>query len=162
MSQNMSLGKLGEPNLIFVRQFRFILQSEHLSESFNHSVKIDWLNKKITFWTYEVVLEGKIPIHEWVTEMQQGKYPEEILTLRTFDGLGNEIYQRSFHNLKISAGESNFNYEKSDVVLCEVNISFEKVTEETPLKNELDIKEIKKTNDNLTHVHHLNGKGTIP
>jgi hypothetical protein len=153
----MGIGKIGRPNLTFVRQFRFLLEGDHLENWFHHSLNVLWHKNTIQLWSYEVLDNGIIPIHEWVKDMQNNKYPDESLTLITLDGMGNEIYRKKFHNLKIHHQENRFNYEKNDVVTYYMEIHYEKITDETPLKNQIDVKDIKKTND-ITFVHHLNSK----
>jgi hypothetical protein len=43
---NMGLGLLSSPELIFVRQFRFTLGNEYLNENFVKSVNLDSKNNK--------------------------------------------------------------------------------------------------------------------
>ncbi len=45
LNTNMGLGELANGEIFFVRQFRFLLNGDHLSDAFNLSVDFDWTEK---------------------------------------------------------------------------------------------------------------------
>lgn len=152
---NMGIGELGEPGLVFIRQFRFLIDSQHLSSAFNHSVHIDWSNKMIRLTVYEVFKDGVIPVHQWADAMEKGEYPNESFNLMTLDGCGNEIYKKRFTGLTIRNRSNEFSYEKSDVSFHTMLISYDECHDEPTSKNKTT--EIKKTND-AAPINHLNAK----
>jgi hypothetical protein len=149
---NMGIGEIGDPNLVFVRQFRFMIWGEHLSEAYNYSVHINWSKKQIRLATYEVFLDGSIPIHDWADAMESGKYPKESLTFITLDGCGVELYRKVFTGLEIVERENKFDYSKSEVTMHEILLTY------ADCKNKAIKKDIHKTRQELTAVDHLNAK----
>ena len=154
-NNDMGLGELANPNLIFVRQFRFLISSEHLSDSYNFAVHINWTEKVLTLDAYEVIVGGSVPIHNWADAMERGDYPDESLGFVTLDGCGNELYRYKFSDLKITGRENYFIYEKSDVSMHKVTLSFGK-SEKMSVTS--DPHKIMK-DMTLAEVNHLNAKG---
>ena len=92
----MGLGKLGEPtpvviqasattSITFVRKFRFLLNLEGLGDQWIKNLKINWVEKYLEFEVYEVYVEGKVPVLEWL------KNPSKSGTLATYDGCGETL-----------------------------------------------------------------------
>ncbi len=153
----MGLGNLGKTDLIFARQFRFIIGSEHLSEHYNLSVHIDWIKKNIILDVYEVVEDGKVPIHDWADAMERGDYHDESLNLVVFDGCGAELYGYKFHDLKITGRENYFSYESSNISLHKVTLSFGKSEKTNVTYNMHAVME----NKPMAEFHHLNEKSWV-
>jgi hypothetical protein len=112
MNISMGIGKLGDPNTIFSRKYRWILEGTNLPSSFAKDVKFDFVAKTIKFNYYDVISDGK-GMHAlvWADQLK----PSEILIFKALDGLGNELYQLEFSNLNIIEHTSNFDYEDSDI-----------------------------------------------
>lgn len=148
----MGIGKLGDPQITFLRKFRFTLSGEHLDEDFNHSVTVDWLRQTIKLLAYEVYIDGKIPIWEWADAMQQRKHPDESLTLTAYNGMGTSIYRKKLEGLELIGRENKFDYSSSDAVFHEVTLQYNKVSDLQSVVKK-DIKD-----EDLLPVNHLNAK----
>lgn len=111
--RNMGLGKLGDPSITFVRQFRWTLEGDGLPEQWAQKVKIDFKNKKIYVELIEAVDNTKddIDIHKWLEK----DLNKESLTFTTYDGCGYEIYRYVFTNFHLNNNYSEFDYANSDV-----------------------------------------------
>ena len=118
---------IGDTNTIFVRKFRWIISGDHLEEWWIKSVDIDWEKKKIQLQIREAWLPpGKIATLEWIEGMRQKKWPKESMSLTTFDGCGNELYEYTFDGLKLIEDKSDFDYDSSDVSERHITISYSK------------------------------------
>lgn len=128
MTQNMGIGDIGKPHILFVRDFRFVLKGKYLSESFNKAVQVDYANKELTVSIYEVCEKptGEIHAHTWADKLESGEYKDEELHLTTYDGCGNELYSRCFQGLKIVKRKNGFDYSSSEAACHVVSLSFEK------------------------------------
>lgn len=155
--KTMSIGPVGDPSITFVREFRFTLAGEHLSEAFNTSVDVDWGNKTINLAAYEAITPQGIHIHNWCDAMERGEYPDETLVLTTYDGCGKALYQFHFKKLVVRGRRNSFDYANSEVSLHRVNISFEEsVKEITNLSCDRD--PTIKDDRPLAEINHLNAK----
>ena len=131
--RNMGLGELGRPDLTFARSFRFTLESKLVShlESFVKVVKPKFVDKTLYFEVYEVSVkyDGVVfceQVYDWVNSMY--KETDEELTLTTYDGCGNSLYEFKFYGLKTIKHDFNdFDYSSSDVLMQKVLLSYDKV-----------------------------------
>lgn len=121
-SRNMGVGKLIDPNLIFVRKFRWTLESDGLPETWTTKVDIDFKNQELMLEVFEVVDTTKddIDIQSWLAKDLQ----KEWLTLTTYDGCGNELYQYKFGRLSIMEDKMGFDYAVSDPSIRKVKLHF--------------------------------------
>jgi hypothetical protein len=115
----MGLGELGEPNLTFVRKFRFLLNLEGLGDQWIKKVKIDWVNKVMNLEVYEVYTDGKVPVLEWLKN--HGKSG----SLATYDGCGKALYAFKFNGLWITERNSDFDYAVSDESTMKITMAFD-------------------------------------
>lgn len=124
---NMGIGKLGNSSLIFVRQFRFNLKGEHLDENCVKGCSFDLVTKTITIDGYEwFEKNGDVPIETWANGMQTGQWPTETLTLVTYDGCGEPIYEYVFETLTLQNRQLKFDYSTSDESTQKIVLSFKK------------------------------------
>jgi hypothetical protein len=152
--QNMGLGKLGNPDLTFVRKFRWTLKGKYLNEWYNKSVNLDYSIKLLTFSTYEVYeKDGKIAIHEWADRMESGEYQDEELLFVTYDGCGNELYARKFTGLKVTNRNNHFDYADSDASMHRVVVTYDQC-EVIPVTDQKHFPVI----DKETEINFLNSK----
>lgn len=154
----MDLGKLANPEMVFVRNFRFIISGENLDNYFVHSVDIDLYNNQLMIRIYEVWDNGVVSAHKWADAMQKREYPDEKLTLVALDGCGTELYKRVFTGLQVNGRKNSFNYDSSDVSFTEVSLHY----------NECEYSQSKDTHHEWhpeapreTEVNHLNASMTI-
>lgn len=133
MAQNMGIGKLGNPHLIFVRKFRFTLKGKYLEESYNTDVEINYSKKTISFATYEVFVNNEIPIHVWADSIESQQHEDEELILTTFNGIGESLYAKKFTGLKITDRSNKFDYSDNDVSKYHIILTYENC-EKIPVK----------------------------
>ncbi len=169
---NMGIGKLGDRNLIFIRTFRYTISAKNLPEHLTKNLSIDYLNKTIGLSIYEISEGNKpkhnIQVHKWLENVNKP------LTITTYDGCGNPIYQMVLKGLKLLSRTSEFNYSVSDITTQEIKLSFNeykfkyeknadfgksmpepKTKEpERPCKCNLELEE--------TEISHMNAKTWIP
>lgn len=129
MAINMGLGKLGDPSLVFVRKFRFLLKGNYLDKNFVNKVSVDYQNKTLSFSYYEVYekispFTTEIPIHKWGKLMEENPTKEQ-LTLTKYDGCGNELYKEVFSGLKVLGQKSDSAYADSDASTRDFVLSYE-------------------------------------
>lgn len=150
---SMGLGQLASNEITFVRQFRFLFSFDHMGADFNYSINFDRVKKEIKIRNYEVArADGSLPYQEWIDAMLNGDYPDETLTLTTYDGCGNEIYKRQFTGLSIKSCSSSFDMSDSEVSMPETCMTYE------GYKN-IPIGTVKHpTYPKATQVDHLNGR----
>jgi hypothetical protein len=123
----MGIGKIGAPEIVFVRKFRWTLEGwtleggTSLSEYFTKWVKFDYVKKEIEFEYYEVV-EDDIAIQRWVEETD---FSKEKLVFTTYDGCGVPLYEYQFNDLKLLSDTSDFDYESSDCSARKIRVSYE-------------------------------------
>lgn len=121
--QNMGLGKLGDPTIVFVRQFRWTLSSKILDEHFIKNVKFDFKNQKVYFEAYEIVHKNAINIHDWL----ESDLSKETLFFTTYDGCGMPIYTYELSSLIIESDTAVYDYSKSDEVTRMIIVSYEDI-----------------------------------
>ena len=174
-TQDMGIGLLGRPDLLFVRKFRWTLEGTSLPESFAINVKIDYFNKTLTFSYYDVVL-GNQGMHalKWASKVANRENPKEELVFKTFDGLGRVLYQVVFSDLRIVGHTSDFDYSSSEAATQNIIVNFRQADaklfcnladfqsqpaiSDHKFKNPASIKRKRKT----TEINHLNVKAWIP
>jgi len=179
---NMTMGKLISPDTIFVRKFRWTIKGDHLEEWWIKSADIDWGEQQIKLQAYETWLKpGRVAALEWIEGMREKKWPKESMSLTTFDGCGNELYEYTFNGIKLLKDKSNFDYDSSDVSTRNITLGYSKShwvvaqekerTEIDELKDQVDVLRGKLETSKLkaaqiqaesTPISFLNGKTWIP
>lgn len=134
-SIEMGLGELGSANNIFVREFRFLFWFDHMGPEFNHSITFDRVKREIKFKNYEISRDGKVLIQDWTDAMVNGAFPDETMTLATYDGCGHELYRKLFTGLKVKACVSSFNCGSSECAMPEVTLSY-KTYKDVPINTD--------------------------
>ena len=121
-SRTMGLGRLADPNLIFVRKFRWTLEGEGLPETWNTKVDIDFKKQELLIEMFEVVDTTKddIDVHTWLAK----DLTKESLVLKTYDGCGNELYQYEFKCLSMLEDKMGFDYAVSDPSARKVRLQY--------------------------------------
>lgn len=117
---NMGLGLLSSPELIFVRQFRFTLGNEYLNENFVKSVNFDFKNQTMNIEIYEVYHNEKINIHEWLAR----DLSKEKLIFTTYDGCGNVLYRYIFVIDQLLSSTAAFDMESNEVSIRKMCLQF--------------------------------------
>lgn len=122
----MGIGKLGGSNMIFVRKFRFSLTGSHLEDWSIKAVSVDLTGKMLRIKGYEVIDTGDnnkyrtpntgndAPIEVWAQGLSEGRWPQEVLMLTTFDGCGKALYEYTFEGLSMLDRRLDFNMASSD------------------------------------------------
>jgi len=151
----MGLGELGSPSNIFVREFRFLFWFDHMGPEFNHSITFDRVKREIKFKSYEIYRDGKVLIQDWTDAMVNGAFPDETMTLATYDGCGTELYRKRFTGLKVKACTNSFNCSSSECALPEVTLSYE-TYKDVPVGSEQHPTQAKEI-----QIDHLNGRSWI-
>jgi hypothetical protein len=160
MAHDMGIGKLGGHEIVFVRQFRFLLSGEHLEAWYTKAATFDVVSKLLEIKAYEVTDgTGKVFINNWVEAMVRKEYPDETLTLLTLDGCGNEIYKRVFKGLSIVSTKNVFDMESSDEGNTNVTIRFESCEYEDCLNGKHEHCD---PSHSTVEINHLNAKTFIP
>lgn len=108
--KNMGIGKIGSPEAVFVRQFRWTLKGTNLEEDFLKRVKFNFKSQRIKIEVYEVVIKNEdINIHTWLEK----DLSKEQLVFTTYDGCGVPLYSYIFTDLDIQADTASFDYASS-------------------------------------------------
>lgn len=168
---------LGNNTMLFVRQFRYTICSEHLGDWNSCKVDVDWFNKSLIITAYELWVAPDatrannpptlnpyevncVPAVRWATDMQDKKYPDESLYLATYDGCGNMLYGSRFTGLNITGRNSTYDYESTDAARHKITISyknaepFDREQWYVTIPPEKEEKECK--------LHHLHSTITLP
>lgn len=113
---NMGLGELGNPNIVFSRKFRWILESTNLPSHYVSDVSFDFVTKTVNLSYYDIIINGKEGMHalQWADGLANKKYFDETITFTALDGCGNHLYKLTFKDLTLVSHTANFNYESSD------------------------------------------------
>lgn len=127
--QSMGIGVLGAASTFFVRKFRWTIKSDVLQEHAVKRINFDFANNTMQIEAYEVVVDGKINIQDWV----DSKLPD-VLVFTTYDGCGVAIYSYEISDYLIVSDTSDFDYESSEVSTRNITVQYK----------------------HLKHIHHLN------
>lgn len=121
-NRNMGLGPLGSTTTIFVRKFRWTLESQHLVEYFVNKASFNFTKKRIRMQCYEVIFGDveDVQLQAWL----ESDLKDEVLTFTTYDGCGNALYQYQFHGLKVVSDTSSFDYSDSGISCRNVILSY--------------------------------------
>ena len=120
---NMSAGKIGSPDIIFGRKFRWLLEGNDLRSDFTKSVNFDFINKTINIEYYDVMTkEEAFHVIAFVENLTN-----KSLNFTLLDGFGYALCYYAFHELSLMTHTSNFDYESSDVSTQNITIKYEKV-----------------------------------
>ncbi len=158
MPQQMGLGDLGKPDMIFVREFRWILKGKYLSEMFNKTVGVDYYNRRLLVSIYEVYESAteaqgkKTHAHAWADRLESGEWNDEELVLITFDGCGNELYAKRFSGLEVKGRQNKFDYSSSEAAAHEVLLSYKSCEDVNTTKD------VHPTKPKKAQIDHLNAR----
>lgn len=146
---NMGIGPIGHSDTIFVREFRWTLESEstegnfHLPPYFIKKVEVDFGCKTLNIECYEAVIKGQddIDILKWLDDMsnEEKSSNEQIwLLLTTYDGCGNPIYSYQFHNPKIVGRKTKYDYASSEASTQKICVQYSNYDRKSILKDHRD------------------------
>lgn len=125
--RSMGIGPMGQSDAIFVRKFRWTLETEKLPEHFMKCVKLNFKKKTVNFSCYEVILRedqsSEIAIQKW---LDMPDHKDETMTFTTYDGCGDVIYQMKFSGIEVVNDESDFDYASSEASVREVTVTWNK------------------------------------
>lgn len=128
-------------NSVFVRKFRWTLNSKQLDEKFLseiyfQSVDISYApSKLIHLRAVEFInKEQDAPIFEWLLNIKD----DEELTLTTYDGCGCPIYEQIFTGMALVNMDNSFDYSISECSTIEAVLSFKDVNRRFVYKPELE------------------------
>lgn len=122
---NMGIGKLNNPNLTFVRKFRWTLEGDNLPEYLIKDIAFNFSKQSIKFNAYETVIAGDsdVTIHKWIAQDLAGKH----LSFTVYDGCGVALYGYKFHDLILVSDKCDFDYAKSDISCRKLKVRYGKV-----------------------------------
>ena len=128
LSRDMGLGRLADPTMVFVRNFRWTLTAESLDgtdslpEWFQTKVKVDFYHNKLYFESLEVMCHDNVL--NWIESVKANPDKKRWMVLTTYDGLGNQLYTYQFNGISIGEREVNYDYDSSDVATQKITIYF--------------------------------------
>jgi hypothetical protein len=122
-TKNMSLGKLGDPSIQFIRKYRFTLDSDILDGNFVINPSIDYVNKTIRFSVMKIVHEGMVMANDFVQDMMVGSAGARLV-LSCYSPDGKILCQIVFTDLILQKATEDYDYSKSDVATIDFIIGF--------------------------------------
>lgn len=124
-SRNMGLGKLAEPQTLFVRNFRWTLESDGLPEYCLRSVSFDFKWKTVDLSMMEVVFENSndIDVMAWL----ERDHSKDIMTFTTYDGCGKAVYEYKIKGLQVVSDNIKFDYSSSDTANRQVKLKYDSI-----------------------------------
>jgi len=117
---SMGMGKLSDPSIVFVRQFRWTLGSKVLDEHFVKNVKFDFKSQTLHLEAYEVVCNDTINIHDWL----ESDLSKETLFFTTYDGCGHPIYTYEISDIALESDTAVYDYAASDEVTRKLSLTY--------------------------------------
>lgn len=172
----MGLGDLGKNSVVFVREFRFLLESELYPKlsSWITSVSESRLKRELVISGYEAIDdEGHIHVHNWADILENNCY--DRLKLIHYDGCGIPLYSREYYGVSIVDRKNKFNCASGEVSIHEVTVNYSSAKTEkyfTGLKKDPATKVVDCQNTHPmppmsmeideAEVHHLNACAFVP
>ncbi len=125
----MGMGKLGSPDVILVREFRWILEAPGLDKSFIQRVEFDFVHHTVKLSALEAVMRGEkeIQLQTWLEK------PTGPMVFTTCDGCGERIYRYELDNLEKMADTIVFDYTSSLPASRKVTIFYGSIKKESLL-----------------------------
>lgn len=119
--QAMGIGKLGDQNTVFCRDFRWTLGSQNLPTDFVRSCKVDYFRKEIRIEYYDLINDKQSDhVFNFLNNIK-----DEKLVFKQFDGCGNLLKEKQFSDLKITSLESSdYDYASSDVSTHKIIVKY--------------------------------------
>jgi hypothetical protein len=116
--EDMGLGKMASPDMVFARTFRWTLQCKHFREEVVKSVKINHRNRELAVELYDMTFEGsEFQALKWLTQvLNQTPHQDSDLLLTTYDGCGNPLYGMKFRGIYLLEHQMDLDYEISEVI----------------------------------------------
>jgi hypothetical protein len=123
--KEMGLGEMND--FVFVRKFRWTIESDSLNEWTAKNVVIDQHNKTIELELYEVVDKASqvlsLSFLELVKHGRKDKY-----TFTTYSGCGEELYKHVFENVSLEKiHPQEFDYASSEESTLKITLKYEDV-----------------------------------
>jgi len=108
---------------IFCRQFRFTLEGLGLPKHFIKKAHLDLVKKTLSFDVYQICQEGGLPADKW---LRNTTWADGELTLTTYDGCGEPLYEIVMSQLVLEEHDVDFDYSKSDECCDHLKVGFSK------------------------------------
>lgn len=123
---------INNKEIVFPRSFRFTFHPESNNDLHWRvtKVNVDYVSRRIALALYEL---DDLSTHEWLTYLL-GKKAKETVTIRTYDGCGNELYSLKFKNIKLESHYVPYNYASSEAVTHRITLTFDGVEAIKPTK----------------------------
>jgi hypothetical protein len=140
--QDMSMGKLGNPDTFFVRQFRWTMESpssdrwndDSLDSHYAKNVEFDFLDQILKMEAMEMILAGQgMRLHSWLRSVKNPKNERELI-FKTYDGCGNVVYQYTIKGLLLIGDSASFDYNSSEVASRKIILQYRELEEKFLLK----------------------------
>ncbi len=143
----MGLGKFANCNTVFIRSFRFTLETYfpgvHDTQYWFDDIDIDLVNSTLKCSIKEFYEKpnqfdppfNDLPQSLWLEELLKGKITNFILT--TYDGCGYPIWRRDFEETKLDGHKLHMEYGDSSVLTNYLTFKYNK-TERKFLQDDQD------------------------
>jgi hypothetical protein len=122
-ARSMGIGKLGEPAMTFVRQFRWVMTTSGVPEHLMNKVDFDFVSKTISLHCIEVIApeDTDVLIDNWLEK----DLTQENLVFTTYDGLGTPLYEMKFNNLTLLEDKASFDYSVSGLSIRKLKFAYD-------------------------------------
>jgi len=112
---------IADGSCVFVRQFRWTMNSKSLTEYWLRKVSFNFGLKQIQLEAYEVMDNGKCNIIDWARDIPK----DEPLEFTTYDGCGVALYRYKFYSIQPLYRKVDFDYASSDCAIHQITLSYE-------------------------------------
>jgi hypothetical protein len=110
-------------SFIFCRQFRFTLEGFGLPRHFIKKAHLDLVKKELSFDVYQICGEGGLPADKW---LRNTTWADGDLTLTTYDGCGEALYEVVMSQLILKEHTVDFDYSTSAECCDHLRVGFGK------------------------------------
>lgn len=120
----MGMGILGDPGLIFARQFRVIFAPDGIPKEFIKDVSIDYFNKIINLSVYDVAYKDSgFHAFKWVDDLEKGINNHAKMTY--YDGCGTALFEMDFYEIEVTEfKEDCLKSDSSDVSTPKLSLKY--------------------------------------
>jgi hypothetical protein len=108
---------------IFCRQFRFTLEGFGLPKHFIKKAHLDLVKKELSFDVYQICGESGLPADKW---LRNTTWADGELTLTTYDGCGEPLYEVIMSQLILKEHTVDFDYSTSAECCDHLRVGFSK------------------------------------
>jgi hypothetical protein len=135
--KNMGVGKLGDPDSLFIRECRWTLESNTLDQHYAKKVDFDFCNGKVYVEVMELVFPGddSMQVHDWIDSLKDN---QQSVVFTTYDGCGNPIYRYTLSKLAVYEDRASFDYASSEVASRKLLLHYGTLKREFLLKRKHD------------------------